>query len=79
MFHLEKLKDSSYAHEYAVTVLNQFEVLDVLDDPIQLWDAFKHKILESAKGCIGERPSSQSGFASADILNSISTEDIEVI
>ena len=35
-FHLEKLKDSSYVHKYAVTVSNQFEVLDALEDPVEL-------------------------------------------
>ena len=54
MFHLEKLKDSSCAHEYVVTVSNWFEVLDALEDQVEFWDTFKHKTLEAAKECIGE-------------------------
>ena len=41
VFHLEKLKDSSCAHEYVVTSL-KFEVLDALEDLVELWDNFKH-------------------------------------
>ena len=36
VFLLEKLKDLSSAHEYAVTVSNRFEVLGALENPVQL-------------------------------------------
>ena len=71
MFHLEKLKDSSCAHEYVVTVSNRFEVLDALEEPVDLWDTFKREILEAARGCVGRRPRSQDRFASAETLDSI--------
>ena len=71
VFHLEKLKDLTCAHEYAVTVSNRFEVLDTLEDPVELWDTFKRETLEAARGCIGERPRSRGGFASAETLDSI--------
>ena len=51
VFHLEKVKDSTCAHEYAVTVLNRFEVLDVLKDLVELWNTFKRETLEAPKGC----------------------------
>ena len=41
---------------YAVTVSNQFEVLDALEDPVELWDTFKHETLEAARGCVGGAP-----------------------
>ena len=52
MFHLEKLKDLTCAYEYAVTVLNWFEVLDALEDPVKLWDTFKHPEA-AARGYVG--------------------------
>ena len=71
MFHLEKLKDSSCAHEYTVTVSNRFEVLGALEDLVELWNTFKYETLEAAKGCIRESPRSQGRFASAETLDSI--------
>ena len=56
--HLEKLKDLICAQEYAVTVSNQFGVLDILEDPVELWDIFKHEVLEAAKECLGKCPTS---------------------
>ena len=44
VFQLEKLKDLSSAHEYAVTASNWFEVLDVLEDSVELWDTFKRSL-----------------------------------
>ena len=67
MVHLEKQKDSSCAHEYALTVSNRFEVLDALKNPVELWDTFKRETLEAARGCLRSRV----GFASAETLNSI--------
>ena len=71
MFHLEKLKDLTCAHEYAVTVSNRFEALDTLEDPEELWDTSKCEILEAAKECTGERPRSWSGLTSVETLESI--------
>ena len=68
VFHFVKLKDSPRAHEYAVTVSNRFEVLDV---PVELWDTFKRETLEVARGCVGGRPRSHGGFPSAGTLDSI--------
>ena len=65
VFHLEKL------NENAVTVSNRFEVLDLLEDPVDLWDTFKRETLEAARGCVGWRPRSQGGLASAETLDSI--------
>ena len=56
MFHLQKLKDLTWAQEYAVTVPNRFEALDTLEDPEELGDTFKRETLEAAKECIGEHP-----------------------
>ena len=55
MFHLEKLKDLTWAHEFAVTVSNRFEVLGTFEDQVELWDTFKHETLEAAKECVGGR------------------------
>ena len=71
MFHLEKLKDSSCAHEYVVTFSNLFEVLNTLEDPVELWDTFKHEILEAARGCVGGHPRPWGGFATAETLDSV--------
>ena len=71
VFHLEKLKDLTCAHEYAVTVSNRFSVLDALEDPVELWDTFKRESLEAAKECIGERPRSRSGFVSRETMENI--------
>ena len=46
MFHLEKLKDMTRAHESVVTVSNRFEVVDALEGPVELWDTFKRETLE---------------------------------
>ncbi|MEL6802745.1 MAG: reverse transcriptase domain-containing protein, partial [Bacteroidota bacterium] len=70
-FHLEKLKDPTCAHEYAVTVSNRFNVLSTLEDPVELWDTFKRETLEAAKECIGERPRSRGGFVSEEALANI--------
>ena len=56
VFHLEKLKDLTCAHEYAVTVSNRFGVLDTLEDPEELWHTFKLGTLEAAKECIRGPP-----------------------
>ena len=50
LFHLEKLKDLTCAQEYAVTVSNQFGMLDALEDLVKLWDTLKCKTLEAGKG-----------------------------
>ena len=71
VFHLEKLKDLLCAHEYAVTVSNQFEVLDALEDPVELWDTFKRETLEAAIGYVGGHPRSRGEFASAEMLDII--------
>ena len=69
MFHLEKLKDSTCAmsHEYAVTVSNLFEVLNVLENQVELWDIFQHETLEAARGCVGGCLT----FTSVETLDSI--------
>lgn len=38
LLHLEKLKELAYAHEYAVTDANWFNVLSSLEDRVKLWD-----------------------------------------
>ena len=70
-FHLEKLKDPVCAQEYAVAVSNRFEVLGTLEEPEELWDAFKRETLKAAEECIGERPRSRSGVASREMLENI--------
>ncbi|KAG0714738.1 hypothetical protein GWK47_013555 [Chionoecetes opilio] len=71
MFHLEKLKDLTCAHEYAVAVSNRFDVLGALGDPVDLWDTLKRETLQAAKECIGERPRSRRGFVSTETLEKI--------
>ncbi|KAG0712637.1 Adapter molecule Crk [Chionoecetes opilio] len=71
VFHLEKLKDLTCAHEYAVAVSNRFDVLCALGDPVELWDTFKRETLQGAKECIGERPRSRRGFVSTETLEKI--------
>ena len=69
--HLEKLRDPTCAHEYAVAVSNRFGVLDALEDPEELWDTFKRETLKAAEVCIGHRPRSRSGIASEETLMAI--------
>ncbi|KAG0712627.1 Sodium/glucose cotransporter 4 [Chionoecetes opilio] len=71
VFHLEKLKDLTCAHEYAVAVSNRFDVLGALEDPVELWDTFKRETLQAAKECIGERPRSRRCFVSTEMLENI--------
>ncbi|KAG0720830.1 Organic cation transporter protein [Chionoecetes opilio] len=71
VFHLEKLKDLTCAHEYTVAVSNRFDVLGALEDPEELWDTFKRETLQTAKECIGERPRSRHGFVSTETLEKI--------
>ena len=52
VFYLEKLKDLTFAQEYAVTVSNRFGVLDTIEDSEELWDTLKRETLEAAKECI---------------------------
>ncbi|KAG0724675.1 tRNA dimethylallyltransferase [Chionoecetes opilio] len=66
-----KLKDFTYAHEFAVAVSNRFDVLGALEDPVELWDTFKRETLQAAKECIGERPRSRRGFVSTETLEKI--------
>ena len=70
-FHLEKLRDPTCAQEYAVAVSNRFEVLGALEDPGELWDAFKRETLKATEECVGERPRSRSGVASGETLEAI--------
>ena len=49
VFQLEKLKDLTYAQEYAMTVSNRFGALDTLEDREELWDTFKRDTLEATK------------------------------
>ena len=69
------MKDSTCAHEYAVTVSNRSEVLDAIEDPVKLWETFKRETLEAAKWCVGWRPRSQGGIPSAETLDSIEKSD----
>lgn len=54
VLHLEKLKDSACAWEYAVTISNQFNMLGTVEDPVKLWNPFSHEIVEASKECTGE-------------------------
>lgn len=69
-FHLEKLRDSARAHEYAVTATNRVDVLGTLGDPLELWYTFKGEILEDAKKCTAERPKPRVGFVSGETQES---------
>ena len=66
LYHLEKIKHLKCAQEYTVTVLNQFEVLDTLEDSAELRNTFKRETLEVAKECIERHSRSPSGFALVD-------------
>ena len=54
-----------------MTVSNWFGMLDIFEDPVDLWDTFKRESLEAAKECIAERLRSWSGSASVNTLESI--------
>ncbi len=49
MIHLKKLNDLVCAEEYAVAVSNRFNVMSFLEGPVELWDTFKRKTVETAK------------------------------
>ena len=68
-FHLEKLRDEECAREYAVAVSNRFEALGALEDPVELWDAFKRETLSAAEDCLGARPRSRRSFITGEMLN----------
>lgn len=68
VFHLEKLKYLICACEYAVTVSIWFDGLSTLEDPVELWDNFKHEThLEFIRECSRSRD----GFVSEEILTNI--------
>ena len=46
-------------------------ITSALEDPVELWDTFKRETLEAARWCVGGRPRSWDGFASAEMLDSI--------
>ena len=46
-------------------------MLNTLEDPVELWDTFKHETLEGAQECIGECQRSWSSFTSVETLDSI--------
>ncbi|MPC44575.1 hypothetical protein E2C01_038252 [Portunus trituberculatus] len=54
-----------------LTVSNRFGLLDIVEDPVDLWDTCKHETLEAAKKCVGERPRLRSDFVSIETLESI--------
>ena len=54
VFQLKKLKELTYAQEYAVTVSDWFGALDTLEDPEELWETFKCETLEGTNECTGE-------------------------
>ena len=62
VFHLEKLKDLTCAHEYAETVSNNFEVLNALENPPDLWDTFKCETLEATRRCVRAEMSEVTGW-----------------
>ncbi len=70
-FHLEKLRDPACAHEYVVAVSNRFGVLDTLEDPKEMWNAFTRETLEATEECVGERQRSSSGVALEETLQNI--------
>ena len=54
-----------------MTVSNLIEVFYALEDPIELWDTFKHETLETVRDCVGGRSRSQGGFALVETLDTI--------
>lgn len=54
-----------------MTFSNRFELLGILEDPIELWDTFKREILQTAKEYTGEQSISKSGSASVETLGNI--------
>ncbi len=70
-FHLEKLGDQACTHRYAVAVSHRFGVLDTLEDPEEMWDAFKRETLNATEERVGEHPRSRSGVASEETLQNI--------
>lgn len=70
-FHLDKLREPTCAQEYAVAVSNRFEALSSLEDPEELWGAFKRGTLEATEECVGKRPRSRSGITSGETLETI--------
>lgn len=71
MFHLDKLKDLEYAHEYAVTILNRYSELSTFEDPAELWDKLLRETLQAAVESNGEHPSSSYGSVSGKIHTNI--------
>lgn len=69
--YLERLKGLACTREYAMPVSNRFDVLGILEDPLELWPKFKLETLQDIKECIRECPRSRSGFASMEMLRNI--------
>lgn len=51
--------------------LNDFTVLDTVVDFLEVWDTFKHQILQAAKESIRKHMRSRSGIASGETLDNI--------
>ena len=70
-YNLDALKDETRVQEYAVAVSNRFEVLSGLEDPVELWDAFKRETLSAVEEHVGVQPKSRNGFASPETVETI--------
>ena len=70
-YNLGTLKDATCAHEYAIAVSNQFEILGDLEDPADKWEAFKRGTLKAVEEHVEKLPRSRSGVASPETVEII--------
>lgn len=70
LFHLDRLREEG-AQGFTAAISNRFTVLEYLMNPVDLWDSFKHEILDAAQESIGERPMTRQNFILLEILEVI--------
>ena len=61
-----KLKDERVSEEFANRLSENLGGLGALEDPEELWSAFKTTVLDVAGGCLGTHRRAKNNFVSRD-------------
>ena len=68
---VDKLKDERAAEEFANKLSGDLGGLGALEDPEELWSAFKTTVLDVAGGCFGTHRRVKKNFVSQGTLDTI--------
>ena len=66
-----KLKDERVAEEFANRLRGDLGGLGTLENPEELWSAFKTTVLDVAGGCLGTHQRAKKNFISQETLDTI--------